>query len=238
MRFVSFIFVLIFSISITAQSPIVSKLFADGTEQANAGRFDEALKSYKTAVFVSEKEYVQASYRAQLQYNIGVCYFRTDRFDLASDHFKSAILLKTDYARAHYALGMAKTRKRQWKAASQAFEHLLKMDPKNGEAWFDLAFARLAVGDVASAELAFARSIAFGSVDSALSHNNIGVILAVKGDLAAAESAFETAIVLSDGRLHEAKQNLDFCRAKRAGKPDLVARGFQYAGRANDPVIS
>src|SRR5688572_23366137 len=159
MRFWSFIFLLIFSINIAAQSPTVSKLFADGTKQANAGRFDEALKSYKTALFVSENEYVNGSYRARLHYNIGVCYFRTDRFDLASDHFNLAILLKTDYTRAHYALGMAKIQKRKWKAASQAFEQLLKLDPKNGEAWFDLASAHVALSDFENARVAFARSI-------------------------------------------------------------------------------
>ncbi len=231
MRFFSFVFLFIFGLNVAAQSPIVNKLFSEGTRQANAGRFDDALKSYKTALFTSENEYLGAGYRARLHYNIGVCYFRTDRFDVAANHFKSAILLKSDYALAHYALGMAKVRKRNWKDASQAFEQLLRMDPKNGEAWFDLAFARLAVGDVASAELAFVRSIEFGSMDANLSHNNLGVILAIKGDLAAAEDQFATALTMSGDRLPEAKRNLEFCRSKRTGKPDLIAGAFRYAAR-------
>jgi Flp pilus assembly protein TadD len=237
MRFFSFIFVLIFSLNIAGQSPTVSKLFSDGTNHANAERFDEALKSYKTALFLSENEYLGADYRARLHYNIGVCYFRTDRFDLATDHFKSAILLKTDYPRAHYALGMAKLRQRNWKAASQAFLQVLRLDPKNGEAWFDLAFANIALNDAVTAEHAFVRSIEFGSVDAALSHNNIGVILALKGDLERAERQFELAVEMSAGRLFEAKRNLEFCRAKRSGKPDLLAGEFRFAVRSTAVMV-
>jgi len=227
MRFFSFVFLFIFSLNIAAQSPAVSNLFKEGTRAANAGQFEQALKSYKTALFAAENEYVTDAYRAQLRYNIGVCYFRTDRYELAANEFRSAILLKKDYARAHYALGMAESRRRNWKSASVSFQNVLQHDPTNGEAWFDLASTSLALNDLETAETAFARSIAFGSRDSALSHNNIGVILAVKGDLSAAEKAFETAIELSNDRLPEAKRNLVFIRSKR----ELVARDFQYAGR-------
>jgi Flp pilus assembly protein TadD len=154
-----------------------------------------------------------------------------DRFELAANQFKSAIILKSDYIHAHYALGMARMRLREWKAAAKSFESLLTNDPKNGEAWFDLAFAKLAVGETAAAESAFAKSIDFGSVDAVLSHNNIGVILAMKGDLAAAEDQFATAIALSDGGLVEAKHNLEVCRSKRSGIHELVAGELRYAAR-------
>jgi tetratricopeptide (TPR) repeat protein len=224
MRYLSFVFVFIFTVNIAAQSPAVSNLFANGAKEAGAGRYGEALKSYKTALFAAENEYLDANYRARLHYNVGVCYFRLDEFKPAKNHFKSAILLKHDYSRAHYALGMARMRLREWKDASTSFSRLVQLDPKNAEAWFDLAFVSIALNDLDTAETAFARSIAFGSVDSALSHNNIGVILALKGDLTAAEREFETAIEMSGSRLHEAKNNLEFCRANRLGKPVLIAK--------------
>ena len=237
MRLLSFGFLLILSLNIAAQSPAVSRMFTDGTKHATEERFEDALKLYKNALFAAENEYAGAGYRARLHYNIGVCYFRTDRFEQAVKQFKLAILLKSDYARAHYALGMAKAQMQNWKDAAASFEDLLKIDPKNGEAWFDLAFANIAMKDFETAEKAFARSITFGSIDSALSHNNIGVILAIKGDLTGAEKQFETAIDLSTGRLYEAKRNLEFCRSKRIGKADLVAGEFQYAGRKTELLV-
>jgi tetratricopeptide (TPR) repeat protein len=229
MLYLSFVFLIILSVNTAAQSPAVSKLFSDGTRQANQARFDEALNSYKTALFRAEEEYVGKGYRARLHYNIGVCLFHLDRYQEATEHFKQSILLDQAYTRAHYALGMAETRKRNWKRATVSFTRLLDLDPKNGEAWFDLAFASLALNDLAKAELAFANSIRFASRDAALSHNNIGVILAVRGDLAAAETRFENAIAMSSGKLHEAKRNLEFCRVARQGRSDLVA--FEYARR-------
>lgn len=238
MRVLLLTFVLVFSISANAQSPTVTNLFAEGTKQSNAGRFEEALKNFKTALFIAENEYVGAAYRARVQYNIGVCYFRLNRFDPAIDHFKAALILKADYTRAHYALGMAEMKKRRAVAAVSSFKTVLELDPKNGEAWFDLAFASLILNDLETAENAFARSIEFGSIDANLSHNNIGVILALKGDLAAAEDEFATAIELSGGRLTEAKRNLEFCRSKHAGKIELVATGFQFASRNESLALS
>jgi Flp pilus assembly protein TadD len=231
MRFFSLVFLFIFSLNVAAQSPTVTNLFSEGTKQANVGRFDDALKNFKTALFMAENEYLGAGYRARVHYNIGVCFFRLNRFDPAIDHFKAALLLKADYTHAHYALGMAEMRKRNSIAAVDSFRHVLKLDPKNGEAWFDLAFASLAVDDFETAERAFAKSIEFGSVDASLSHNNIGVILAIRGDLAGAEAQFETAIALSNGRLKEAKRNLEFCRSKHAGKQELIATDFEFARR-------
>ena len=234
MRFLSFVFLFIFSLNIAAQSPTVSKLFSDGTKRAGEGQFNEALRHYKTALIIAKNEYLEAGYLARLHYNVGVCYFRLDQFELAVSEFKSALLLKKDYVRAHYALGMAQMRKRNWKGATVSFSKVAELDPKNGEAWFDRAFAMLAVGDINAAEAAFVRSIALGSIDSALSHNNIGVILAMKGDLGRAETQFANAIAFSADRLPEAKRNLEFCRAQRYGKRELVAK-LEYATRAAGP---
>ena len=232
MRLLIFGFLLFSSLSISAQSPMVSKLFTEGTKQANAGRFDEALKNYKTALFAAENEYVGSNYLSRLRYNIGVCYFHLDRFELAENEFKHAILLKKDYVRAHYALGMTQTKKRAWKSATVSFTNVVEMDPKNGEAWFDLGFTKIADGDLNAAAEAFRRSIEFGSVDVALSYNNVGVILAINGDLGAAETAFENAIGASHSSLPEAKRNLELCREKRRGGRDLIAE-FEYARRGD-----
>lgn len=117
MRILSFVFLFVFALNISAQSTKVDTLLSEGTRHANAGRFDAALKSYKTALSVAETKYAGNEYRARLHYNIGVCYFQLGQFKFAENEFKSAVLLKTDFARAHYALGMAEARRRKWKTA-------------------------------------------------------------------------------------------------------------------------
>lgn len=236
MRLLLFVLLSFFVVNAAGQSPAVTRLFRNGTAQANEGRFADALKSYKTALFAAENEYLSAEYLAKLHYNIGVCHFRLERFDLASDEFKKAILLKKEYTRAHYALGMAESRKKNWKAARASFRRVLDIDPKNGEAWFDLAFSNIALKEIDKAATAFVRSIEFSSVDSALSHNNIGVILAIKGELAAAEKEFESAIAVSGGWLIEAKRNLAFCREQRAGK--RLTAALEYTERRTSLSLS
>ena len=110
MRLLSFVFLFIFAVSISAQSTKVDDLFTQGTKQINAGRFDDALKTYKSALATAEKQYAGKDYLARLHYNIGVCYFHLDRFEAAANEFKSAVLLKTDYSQAFTALRKAKSR--------------------------------------------------------------------------------------------------------------------------------
>ena len=110
MRVLSFVFLFIFAVSISAQSTKVDDLFTQGTKQINAGRFDDALTTYKSALATAEKQYAGKEYLARLHYNIGVCYFHLDRFEAAANEFKSAVLLKTDYSQAFAALRKAKSR--------------------------------------------------------------------------------------------------------------------------------
>ena len=116
MRILSFVFLFIFAVNISAQSTKVDDFFAQGTKQINSGQFDDALTTYKGALATAEKKYAGKEYLARLHYNIGVCYFHLDRFEAAENEFKSAILLKADYALAHDALGMVDSRRSNLKA--------------------------------------------------------------------------------------------------------------------------
>ena len=127
---------------------------------------------------------------------------------------------------------MAQSERENWKGAQRAFLEAVKRDNRNGEAWFDLAFAYIAGGDLTAAESAFRNSIVHKSIDSILGHNNVGVLLAIRGEYAAAEREFETALKASGGSLIEAKNNLEYCRAHHSERAALVAgTGFEYTGR-------
>ena len=113
MRILSFVFLFIFAVNISAQSANVDDLFAQGMRQVNAGRFDDALTTYKIALATAENKYAGKEYLARLHYNIGLCYFHLDRFDEAANEMKSALLLKTDFVRAHEALEIFSKAKEQ-----------------------------------------------------------------------------------------------------------------------------
>lgn len=219
MPIISFIFILILALCTAAQLPIASHLFADGTRFANAGDFKNALDRYKTALrFVAGDD---INRRAKIHLNIGVCHYRLKQHDEAVVELKKAKRLRPDYAKAHYVLGMAETARENWSNARKAFDAAIRLNGSDGEAWFDLGFAYIAEQRYKDAETAFRNAVRYRSVDSALSHNNIGVILAMRNEFAAAEKEFETALAASGGRLIEARKNLEYCRLQN--RTELIA---------------
>ena len=234
MRTLLFICMLIFTGGVTAQSPLLTRAFNEGTKFANAGKFEKAAKSYRTALTVASDENLPADYLAKLYFNLGVCNYRLQKTVEAVSELNKAIKLsKGKYQRAYYAMGMAESEQKNWVNARLAFLGALKLNSADGEAWFDLAFVYLAERDFDSAGLAFRNSIENHSVDSAFGHNNVGVIMAMKNDLASAEKEFEAALSGSGGRLIEARKNLEFCRRKLSVKQtELVGKfEFNFAGR-------
>ena len=226
MRNLSLIFLFLFAVSVSAQSPSVTRSFSEGTRLANAGEFEKALSSYRAALGGSESVRSDNDFLARLHYNLGVCEYRLNRPDKAIEEFNLAIKIKAgNYARAFYALGMAESARENWQGARLAFLETLELNGTNGEAWFDLAFAYLEEGNFTAAETAFRNSIIHKSVDTALSHNNVGVFLALRGEFSSAEKEFETALKSSGGKLVLARNNLEYCRARERERSGLSARG-------------
>lgn len=223
MRTLLFVFLLVSAVSVPAQSPVVRPLFNQGTVFAKAGEFEKALASYRTALKMSENGENNVNFLARLRYNLGVCEFHLGRWETAVSEYRKAIELRGgDYAEAFYALGMAETARKSWPQARDAFLGALKHNKKNGEAWFDLGFAYVSERNFEQAEIAFRKAIALRSIDTPLSHNNVGVILAMRGDMTAAKYEFDLAYRLSAGRLKMAESNRRFCeRYEQTG--DLLA---------------
>ncbi|MGH9949716.1 MAG: tetratricopeptide repeat protein, partial [Pyrinomonadaceae bacterium] len=175
-------------------------------------------------------------YLAKIRFNLGACLYRSNKAKEAVPEFSSAIRLrKGNYQRAYYALGMAESEQKNWANARRAFLDAIKLNKADGEAWFDLAFVYLAEKDFEHAEQAFQKSIVYNSVDSALGHNNVGVILAMKGDFAAAVKEFENALNFSQGRLIEARNNIEFCKALSSNRPELVAK-MKFSNKKVRPI--
>ena len=224
MRILWCVFLLLFAVSVSAQ-PSVTRSFNEGTKLANVGEFERALSSYRAALSDAERVRPNTDFLARLHYNLGVCEYQLNRPERAVDEFHLAIKMKGgNYPRALYALGMAESARENWPGARLAFLDSLRLDRTNGEAWYDLAFAYVQDGDFVNAEAAFRNSIIHSSIDSAWSHNNIGVFLALRGEFSSAEKEFEAALKSSGGRLVQARNNLEYCRARQRKHLGLVAR--------------
>jgi Flp pilus assembly protein TadD len=235
MRTLFLIFVTVFASAAAAQSPQTISTFDEGERLARSADFDKASADFRRAVMTAEADGAGSAFLARLHFNLGVCEYRLGRYPRAVSEFKLASALAGGtYQRASYGQGMAELAQNNFKNARRAFLQGLRVGRKDGEAWFDLAFAYLGERDLSSAESAFRRSILYKSIDADLAHNNLGVVLALRGDIAAAVREFETALALSGGHLAEARANIEYCRSLAGNAAMLVAKlefGTRGTGR-------
>lgn len=226
---ISFLFLTSVSLG---QTPLARRAFDEATRLANTGEFGRALKAYRAASVAAEDD--TGEFAIKVRYNLGVCYYRTGQLTAAVRELNAAIRLsKGRHQRAYYALGMTESALENWSAARTAFLALLEIDPRDGEAWFDLAFVYLAERNYDQAAAAFRKSIDNRSVDSALGHNNLGVIMAMRYEFGEAEKAFTAALAASGGRLMQARRNLEFCKTLQGNRTRLIAgANLKFTGRA------
>ena len=212
-------------LSVSAQSFTTQRMFEKAVGMANEGKFETALSMFKDSLALAKIDDADAAFQAKVHFNIGVCHYRLKESEKAVAEFEEAVKLAgRDYEKAFYALGMAQAELKNWGKAEEAFRGAIGLNKRNGEAWFDLAFVYLAQKNYESARAAFQKSVEFKSIAAPVGHNNLGVILAIGGDLTGAVKEFEAALKKSDGKFTVAERNLQFCKSLGQNfNRDLVA---------------
>jgi Flp pilus assembly protein TadD len=226
MRVLFFVLV-IFVLSLAAQTPNVKKAFDAGTQNARGGQFETAIENYRRTLLLAGIERPNDDFLARVHFNLGVCFYRLKQAEKAAAQFSEAVKLSgRTYQKAFYALAMVQKDLGNLKKAENAFRDALKIEETDGEAWFDLALLYLQKQDFDAAFSAFENAIRFKSVASAEARNNLGVIFALRRDFDSAEKEFEKALTISDGKLNVARSNLQFCRFYRQKNQfkNLIAR--------------
>lgn len=237
MRFILpvLLIVFLFNSDVLAQTEIAREQFEQGLTNAHQNRFEQALKDFQTALekykFADD---LSDEFAAKINYNIGVCLYRSGRTRESVAYLQTAIkLAKNEYGRAFHALGVVESELGNRRAAKKSFASAVRRDKGDGESWFDLAFEYLREKDLTNAAAAFQKAILYRSVDAATAHNNLGVMAAISGDWQEAKKQFETALATSGGNLPEAKRNLEICRTQKNFSRALVAK-LEFVNRKNE----
>ncbi len=233
MRFYFYVLLIVFLLVSTAdaQTEIVRQKFEQGLAKARENRFEQALADFENAL----EKYKFASdfderFAAKINYNIGVCLYRTERAAESVRYLEAAVkLARNKYPQAFHALGAAQSELGNFEQAKRALESAVRLDRNNGEHWFDLALAYLSENDLTRAADGFRKAIFYRSGDAATAHNNLGVIAAFSGDWVRAEKEFETALEMSGGKLVEAKRNLRICRTQNFSRAFAAKLEFAHS---------
>lgn len=217
--------VLLFNSVAFAQAEIARQRFELGLTNANKGRYEQAVMDLLNAL----EKYKFASdfddeFAAKINYNIGVCYYRSGRAREAVAFLEAAVKLsKNKNPKALHALGIIQSELGNRQAAKNSFALAVRLNKRDGESWFDLAMIYLEENDLRGATDCFQKAIRNRSIDAATAFNNLGVITAMNGDWLAAEKQFEKALTMSGGKLPEAMRNLNLCRSQNFSR-DMAAK--------------
>lgn len=224
--YVVLLVLIIYASTAFAQSDTEREAFYQGTLAANAGRFRLAEMYYESALeSLTRTGFGNSAEAAKIEYNLGVCYFRSGESAEAVKHFNEAVRLSDGkYQKAFYALGLAETELGNWRAAKASFLTAINLKKDDAEAWFDLALIFCRERIYEKAEKSFRAAIEYGASDLAASHNNLGVILAFGGAIDSAEAEFQIAVLQAGEKFPVARQNLQILRAFREkSQPELLA---------------
>lgn len=208
-----FILITLSAFAANGQSAEALTNFNSGLELSKSGDHETALRCFTAALDAAKDDTRDRAFQARVNYNIGVSAYQLGKFEMAAERLETAIVLSGfKYEKAYFALGMTYAETGEWAEARDAFRHATALNEKNGEAWFDLAFAYLELDDRDMAMTAFARSIKYRTIDAPIAENNIGVLQAHRGNFRTAEKHFRNAIRLSGGAFTIAANNLNECR--------------------------
>ena len=204
--------------------------------QSNPGDSAEFLKRgnaryLKAAYLAAIEEYRRVPPQAgeiysQALYNIGVCYYELWRTEDAIAMYKKAAAARAGrYYVALYALGVALEDLKLPDDAKEAYRQAVAASTgrESGAAHFRLGLLLAGDSDYEKAATHFAEAITWEA--SPASHNNLGVVLALKGRLDEAEREFELALREAGGAFPDAANNLKLCQSllKASAKDPLAS---------------
>lgn len=224
------IFSIAFSITLLAalggniRADEINDALARGHEAFLRGQYERAIFEYRAAL------QWPGAHEARAHFNIGVCQHRRGRLREAIAQYRTALKLRRDqYAAAAYALGIALRDAQEEHAARAAFAQAVQAaGGKHAAALFELGLAAQQAGEEQTAADYYQKSLAQERLPAG--HNNLGVILARRGQLDEAMEEFATALAGARGQFVEARANLARCRQLRQLASSQMIAQFQLSG--------
>ncbi len=124
--------------------------------------------------------------------NLNLVYRELGRLSEAADCCRRALELAPDLPELHNNLGIALKENGSLAAAVLSLEHAVQLRPTYAEAYYNLANALVELRRLEEAERAYRRAMELAPSDRA-THNNLGLLLQLKGDYSGAIACFEFA---------------------------------------------
>ena len=157
--------------------------------------------------------------RAITEHNLGAALQSEGRLDEAIEHYRRAIMIRSDYVPAHNNMGAALRAKGQVADAVASYERALARRPDYPEAHYNLANLLLDQGKLDDAIDHFRRALP--SLPRPDVHNNLGIALAANGQSSEAITEFRNALRL-DPDSSKTHRNLGNALASQGRREEAI----------------
>jgi superkiller protein 3 len=129
------------------------KDFINGINQFKQGHYREACELFEKAAQKFPENF-------EAFFNLGLSYFNSEKIDDAITSLEKAVKLKSDIAEVHFALGECYYHKENNKdKAIEAFSNVLKLQPNNAKAYYNLGITHYKYDEMEEAMNAFEKSM-------------------------------------------------------------------------------
>jgi protein O-GlcNAc transferase len=188
-------------------------------ELFSSGHITEALNTVQTLISQHPNE--------ALLHNIsGVCYKATGQLEIAVQSFKRAVEIKSDFADAHYNLGLTLQELNQLDDAVNCYEKALMIKPDYAEAYNNLGVTLKDLDQLEEAVKCYEKALII-KPDYPEAHNNLGNALKNLGRASKAVECFEKMLTIDPDNA-EGHNNLGITLYD-LGQPNAACKSYMNA---------
>lgn len=142
-----------------AQSTEALQVFETAVAESRRGEHIDALDGFKRTLAIIEREAASETFTAKVHFNIGVTLYQLRMLSGSAVHLEKALTYsKQRHAKAHYVLGLIRLETNDVENAEESLKSAVVLDNRNGDAWYDLGRAYLALNETDKARRAFAKA--------------------------------------------------------------------------------
>jgi len=168
--------------------------FHRGNELARAGRYQEAVAAYRTALQGEHQDWRVNDWR--IHDSLSKILMQLGQRDLAMEHILRSLELNPYNVEMRANLGYLYAESGQRQQALEQFDAAVRLDPATAQNWFNRGTIKMRLGDSAGAVADFSEAIA-RNPRHAQAYNGRGMLLQAAGDLDGALADFDSAVELN-----------------------------------------
>lgn len=165
--FVLFAVVILVPIFAAAQSTDALQSFGSAVAESRSGNHEAALAKFEETLTILERDQASDAFFAKVHYNAGVSLYHLDRaFESAAHLEKALAYAKGRHAKSFYVLGLIGLESNDLDLAEKSLKTAALLDNRNGDAWYDLSRAYVALDEPVKAKRAFQKAVKNGAITS------------------------------------------------------------------------